>query len=79
MYYKLKRDTFFRNYDDIGYIVNINNNSDMVVNGSGAVFLSLLSGKSQSLKELSNIALDKFVNVSLIRILLLPHTNNASP
>lgn len=68
MYYKLKRDTFFRNYDDIGYIVNINNNSDMVVNGSGAVFLSLLSGKSQSLKELSNIALDKFVNVSLIEL-----------
>ena len=68
MYYKLKRDTFFRNYDDIGYIVNINNNSDIVVNGSGAVFLSLLSGKSQSLKELSNIALDKFVNVSLIEL-----------
>lgn len=68
MYYKLKIDTFFRNYSNIGYIININNNSDMVVNESGALFLSLLSYKAQSLKELSNIALDKFVNVSLVEL-----------
>lgn len=65
MYYKLKANSFFRNYNNIGYIVNIPNNSDRVVNESGALFLSLLSYKAQSLKELSNIALDKFVNVSL--------------
>lgn len=68
MYYKLKSNTFFRNYNNIGYIVNINNNSDRVVNESGALFLSLLSYKAQSLKELSNIALNKFVNVSLVEI-----------
>ena len=68
MYYKLKANSFFRNYNNIGYIVNIPNNSDRVVNESGALFLSLLSYKAQSLKELSNIALDKFVNVSLIEL-----------
>ena len=65
MYYKLKINTFFRNYDNIGYIVNIPNNSDRVVNESGALFLSLLSYKQKSLEELSNIALSKFINVSL--------------
>lgn len=65
MYYKFKKDTFLRNYNDIGYIVNILNNSDTVVNDIGAVFLSLLSDKPQSLKELSSIALEKFINVSL--------------
>ena len=68
MYYKLKANSFFRNYNNIGYIVNIPNNSDRVVNESGALFLSLLSYKAQSLKELSNIALNKFVNVSLIEL-----------
>ena len=65
MYYKLKSDTFFRNYDNIGYIINIPNNSDRVVNESGALFLSLLSYKPKSLEELSNIAFSKFINVSL--------------
>lgn len=68
MYYKLKRNTFFRNYNNIGYIININNNSDMVVNESGALFLSLLSYKPKSLEELSNIAFSKFINVSLAEL-----------
>lgn len=68
MYYKLKANSFFRNYNNIGYMLNIPNNSDRVVNESGALFLSLLSYKAQSLKELSNIALNKFVNVSLIEL-----------
>lgn len=38
MYYKLKSNSFFRNYNNIGYIVNIPNNSDRVVNESGALF-----------------------------------------
>ena len=68
MYYKLKADTFFRNYNNIGYIVNIPNNSDRVVNESGALFLSLLSYKPKSLEELSNIAFSKFINVSLAEL-----------
>lgn len=68
MYYKFKRDTFFRNYDNIGYIVNIPNNSDRVVNGSGAIFLSLLSNTAKSLEELSNIAFSKFINISLMEL-----------
>lgn len=68
MYYKFKRDTFFRNYDNIGYIVNIPNNSDRVVNGIGAIFLSLLSNTAKNLEELSNIAFSKFTNISLMEL-----------
>lgn len=42
MFYKLKKDTFVRNYDDIGYITSTGIFNDRVVNGSGAVLLSVL-------------------------------------
>ena len=65
MFYKLKKDTFVRNYDDIGYITSTGIFNDRVVNGSGAVLLSVLSRKPQSLEQLVEKSSSIFSNVSI--------------
>jgi hypothetical protein len=64
MLYKQKFDTFIRQYDDddtpsecspsecLGYITSKSDFGDRVVDASGAVFLSALSRKGQSLDTL---------------------------
>ncbi|MBR1723325.1 MAG: radical SAM protein [Treponema sp.] len=56
MFYRLKKDTYVRNYDGIGYITSTGIFNDSVVNGTGAVLLSLLNRQPQSLDELVNKA-----------------------
>ena len=68
MFYKLKKDTFVRNYDDIGYITSTGIFNDRVVNGSGAVLLSVLSRKPQSLEQLVEKSSSIFSNVSIDRL-----------
>jgi radical SAM protein with 4Fe4S-binding SPASM domain len=51
--YRQKFDTFIRRYDDVGYITSKSDFSDRVLDASGAVFLSALSRKGQTLDELS--------------------------
>ena len=52
MLYRQKKDTYIRNYDGIGYIHSTGLFNDRVVNESGAVFLTALSRRAQSLEEL---------------------------
>ena len=56
MFYRLKKDTYVRNYDGIGYITSTGIVNASVVNGTGAVLLSLLNRQPQSLDELVNKA-----------------------
>lgn len=65
MYIKQTFDTFIRIYDGLGYITNKANFSDRVCNESGAVLLSVLSRKPQSLDEILQKAVEKFENVSV--------------
>jgi radical SAM protein with 4Fe4S-binding SPASM domain len=52
MLYRQKFDTFIRIYDDCGYIASKSDYGDRVTDRAGAVFLSALSRKPQSLEEL---------------------------
>jgi len=52
LYYMLKNDTYFRRFDDIGYITSVGLFNDRVVDAAGAVFLSALSREPQSLDSL---------------------------
>ncbi|GHV69055.1 hypothetical protein FACS1894199_17210 [Bacteroidia bacterium] len=63
MLYRQKFDTFIRIYDDIGYICSKKDYGDRVVDQSGAVFLSALSRRAQSIEELTGTIAAKFVNV----------------
>jgi hypothetical protein len=49
MLYRQKFDTFIRRYDDVGYICSKSDFGDRVLDSAGAVFLSALSRKPQSL------------------------------
>ncbi len=64
IFYKQKKDTYIRDYDGFGYITSIGIFNDMVVDGSGKVFLFALSRKPQSLDELANKILCQFVDIS---------------
>jgi len=48
MLYRQKFNTFIRRYDDVGYITNKNDDSDRIVDATGAVFLSALSREPQT-------------------------------
>jgi radical SAM protein with 4Fe4S-binding SPASM domain len=65
MFYCQKFDTFVRIYDDIGYITNKSDFGDRVVSQSGAVFLSVLNRKPQTLDALAKGIIKQFVNVDI--------------
>jgi radical SAM protein with 4Fe4S-binding SPASM domain len=52
MLYRQKHNTFIRQYDNVGYIFN-NSFGDRVVDAAGALFLSVLSRKSQNIDEVT--------------------------
>jgi len=52
MLYRQKSNTFIRRYGDIGYITNKNDDSERIVDASGAVFLGALSREPQSTDDL---------------------------
>lgn len=64
MYYRQKFDTFIRNYNGVGYITNTGNFSDRIANGSGTVFLTVLSREPQTLEELVQKACTAFIDVT---------------
>lgn len=63
MFYRQKKDTYIRNYGDIGYIVSIGIQNDRVVDKYGAVFLAAVNRTPQSLDEITDKILKKFRNV----------------
>lgn len=75
MYFKFKSNVIFRRYDSFGYITDNRNFGyklsdddsadigDKVVSESGAVFLSVLSRKPQSLEVLTRRICQQFVDV----------------
>jgi len=65
MLYRQKFDTFIRRYDDVGYITSKSDFGDRVVDPSGAVFLSALSRKGQSLDELADKLARIFIGVDI--------------
>ena len=65
MLYRQKFDTFIRRYSDIGYITSKSDFGDRVVDSVGAVFLSALSRKGQSLEELAAKIAPSFVGVDV--------------
>jgi radical SAM protein with 4Fe4S-binding SPASM domain len=65
MLYRQKFDTFIRRYGDVGYITSKSDFGDRVVDASGAVFLSALSRKAQSLDQLAAVIAQSFVGVDL--------------
>lgn len=52
--YRLKQDSFFRNYGEIGYIVNNKIMRDRVVNCSGALFLEALTREARSFADIKS-------------------------
>jgi radical SAM protein with 4Fe4S-binding SPASM domain len=64
MLYRQKFDTFIRRYDDVGYITSKSDFGDRVFNTSGAVFLSALSRKGQTLEALSEKIAEFFIGVT---------------
>ena len=65
MLYRQKHDTFIRRYNDVGYIINKSDFSDRVVDSSGALFLSALSHKGQTLEELALNISKSFMNADI--------------
>ena len=77
MYFKQKSNILFRNYESFGYITdnrnfgykqannNANNIGDKIVSQSGAVFLSVLGRKPQTLDELAIKINKQFTNVNI--------------
>ena len=60
MLYRQKKDTYIRNYDGVGFILSTRNAKDMMVNASGAVFLSALTCETQTLDELVDKIIQSF-------------------
>lgn len=73
MYYKLKSNVLFRNYEAYGYITDDRNYryikdeviGDRVVSESGAVFLSSLSKKPKSIHEICTIIQEKYPDTDI--------------
>ena len=61
--YRQKFDTFIRQYDDVGYICSKKDFGDRVFDAVGAVFLTALSRKPQTLKELIDKIYPQFIDV----------------
>ncbi|MBQ8959645.1 MAG: radical SAM protein [Ruminococcus sp.] len=60
MLYRLKKNVFYRRYEEIGYIVNKWAQTDRVVNLTGAVFLEVLSKKSRPFDQICAEVSQKF-------------------
>jgi radical SAM protein with 4Fe4S-binding SPASM domain len=81
LFFKQKSDVLFRNYETFGYITdnrnfgyNQTNNhkgniGDKVVSKSGAVFLSVLGRKPQTLNELAQKIIKQFTDVDIETII----------
>ena len=77
MYFKQKSNVIFRNYESFGYITdnrnfgykqtnnNENNIGDKIVSQSGAVFLSVLGRKPQTLDDLAKKINKQFTDVDI--------------
>ncbi|MDR0304844.1 MAG: radical SAM protein [Chitinispirillales bacterium] len=73
MFFKQKSDVIYRNYEKFGYITDNRNYGyrqknvigDKIVSQSGAVFLSVLSRKPQTLDELAGKIIEKYVDVDI--------------
>lgn len=77
MFFKLKSNVIFRNYESFGYItdnrnfgykrtdINENEIGDKILSESGAVFLSVLGRKPQNLDELAKEINRQFTNVDI--------------
>ena len=78
MYFKQKSNVIFRNYESFGYITDNRNfgykqannggNDDIgdkIVSQSGAVFLSVLGEKPQTLDDLAKKIITQFTNVDI--------------
>jgi len=77
MFFKQKSDVIFRNYESFGYITdnrnfgyrqtnkNENNIGDKIVSQSGAVFLSVLGRKPQTLDDLAKKINKQFTDVDI--------------
>jgi radical SAM protein with 4Fe4S-binding SPASM domain len=63
MLYRQKFDTFIRIYDEVGYITNKNDFSDLAVESSATVFLAALSRTPQTLDELTAKIAKSFIGV----------------
>jgi radical SAM protein with 4Fe4S-binding SPASM domain len=63
MFYRQKFDTFIRRYGDVGYITSKSDFGDRVVDACGAVFLSALSRKTQSIDQLAAVIAQSFVGM----------------
>ncbi|GMO25202.1 MAG: hypothetical protein Pg6A_12480 [Termitinemataceae bacterium] len=63
MLFRQKLDTFIRVYDRLGYITSRSDFGDRVTDASGAVFLSVLSRKPQTLDELVTQIAKSFIEV----------------
>ena len=63
MLYRQKFDTFIRRYNDIGYITSKSDFGDRVVDSAGAVFLTALARKAQSLDALAKKIAQSFIGV----------------
>ncbi|GHV89616.1 hypothetical protein AGMMS50268_01190 [Spirochaetia bacterium] len=63
MLYRQKFDTFIRRYDDVGYITSKSDFGDRVFDASGAVFVTALSRKGQTLEALVEKIAQSFIDV----------------
>ena len=65
MLFRQRRNTFFRIFDNFGYIINRLFTADKVLDASGGVFLQALSRKGQSLETLTAKIAKSFQNVDI--------------
>jgi len=68
MLYRQKSNTFIRQYEDLGYIINKNDESDKVVDASGAAFLRVLTREPQNLDTLCSKILASFTDTDFDNI-----------
>jgi len=68
MLLKLKKDSFVRIYDNVGYIVNKTTFTDRVTDESGAVFLGVLSQKPKTLDEIAETISKTFVDADAMDV-----------
>ena len=64
MYYKLKKDTYVRDFDEFGYIISVGIFNDQVFDKSGCVFIKALKREPKDLESLAEEIAGSFVDVS---------------
>ncbi len=65
---RLNKDCFFRQYNDIGYIFNQSTRKDLIVDGIGAIFLSLINRAPTLTGSIINELCSKFPQASINEI-----------